>query len=133
MRHNREVAETILIVDDDADIRRLLDLELRRLGYETVFARDAISAVSAARSAKPALVVLDIGLPGGDGYLVMKRLRAFAELEATPIVVLTAGTRPETRERALAEGASAFLEKPFDADELAAAIREHIRPEPASA
>jgi DNA-binding response OmpR family regulator len=57
----------ILVVDDDGDIRELLTIQLRKSNYETVFASDGITAVSAARSERPELIILDLGLPAGEG------------------------------------------------------------------
>src|ERR687891_236701 len=111
----------ILIVDDDQDIRRLLGHRLKNEGYEAVFAGDAIAAVNVARKEGPDLILLDLGLPAGDGRLVMERLRAMPALEGIPIIVVTARDVSLERESLLAAGASAVFPKPFAYDDLVAA------------
>ena len=118
------MAKKILVVEDDQDIRRLLDLELEAEGFERAFAHDAVTATTIARKEQPELVILDLGLPGGDGFLVIERMRALRDLEMIPIVVVTARTTPEARERAEAAGVAAFFEKPFDADEVLTKVKE---------
>jgi DNA-binding response OmpR family regulator len=122
------MSKKILVVDDDSDIRDLLDLELRASGYDVVFARDAIGAVSTARKEKPDLILLDIGLPGGSGFVIMQRLRAFPALERTPIIVITASDPGDSRERSAEFGIAGFFHKPFDADELLAEIERALAP-----
>lgn len=116
------VGTKILIVDDDQDIRRLLGLRLKSGGYEVAFAGDAISAVNMARKEKPDLILLDLMLPAGDGYVVMERLRAMPALEGIPIIVVSARDPVTERERLVGAGADAFFHKPFDHDELLGAI-----------
>ena len=113
----------ILIVDDDADHRRGLNLRLRANHYDTAFAADAMQAVSAARKDRPDLVLLDLSLPGGDGIVVMERFRANAELSVIPVIVITGRDPLVNRQRALQAGAVAFFQKPVDNAELLAAIR----------
>jgi DNA-binding response OmpR family regulator len=117
------MASKILVVEDDQDIRQLLHLQLTSAGYETAFAADAASAVGAARRERPALIVLDLGLPAGNGFVVMERLRALPELEMTPVVVITARD-PSEGEKAVEAGARAFLHKPFDGEDLLEEIRK---------
>ena len=121
-------AKKILIVDDDPDIRELLNLQLRKRGYETAFAADAISAISVARKEAPDLILLDLGLPGGEGFTVMERLRSIAALGWIPIIVVSARDTELNRDRALAGGAKAFVQKPIDTDELIAAIEAELSP-----
>jgi CheY-like chemotaxis protein len=120
----------ILIVDDDQDIRRLLGIRLKGAGYDVVFAGDAIAAVNQARLERPDMILLDLGMPAGDGYLVMERLKAMPALEGIPVIVVSARD-PQTEEERLAEsGAEAFFRKPFDHEELLAAIARALGAEP---
>ena len=116
--------KTILIVDDDKDIIRLLSTRLRTNGYNTVFATDAYAATSLAKKSTPDLIILDIGLPGGGGVLVMERL----EFLPTPIpIIILTGTEPlDNEERALKSGTVAFFQKPPDSDKLLVAIQKAL-------
>jgi len=116
----------ILIVDDDQDIRRLLGHRLKSEGYAPVFAGDAISAVNSARKEAPDLILLDLGLPAGDGRIVMERLRAMPALEGIPIIIITARDLSLERESLAALGVHAMFQKPFDYDALLPAIRSGL-------
>ena len=113
----------ILIVDDDQDTRQLLKIRLEANGYEIAFAADAVTAIAIAREEKPDLVLLDFGLPGGDGVVVMERLKTFPALAHIPIVVVSAREPSATEPRATAAGAAAYVQKPIDNEELLGAIR----------
>ena len=113
----------ILVVEDDPDMRRALHIRLQAHGYETAWACDAVSAISQACSEKPDLVLLDLGLPGGDGFMVMVRLRALSPLALLPIIVVSAREEAPNRDRARRAGATGYFRKPVDADILASGIR----------
>jgi CheY-like chemotaxis protein len=112
----------ILIVEDDRDTRQLLKIRLESQGYETASAADAVGAISAAREERPDLILLDMGLPGGDGVVVMERLKTFPALEAIPVIVVSARDPSPTAARATDAGAEAYLQKPIDVLALLDAI-----------
>ncbi|MEO8258725.1 MAG: response regulator [Acidobacteriota bacterium] len=114
----------ILLVDDDQDLLRGMAISLKAGGYDVVSARDAISAVSTARSAEPDLIVLDIGLSGGDGFLVMERLNDLLTL--VPVIVVSATELGPNRQRALEAGAQAFFPRPVDRTAFMAAVRQAL-------
>ncbi|MGE0640054.1 MAG: response regulator transcription factor [Thermoanaerobaculia bacterium] len=114
----------ILIVDDEPNIVLSLEFLLGKAGYEVVVARDGESALAAAASSQPALVVLDLMLPDIDGYEVCRRLRQDPATAAVRIVVLTARGRDAERVRGLEEGADAYVTKPFSTRELIATVNE---------
>jgi two-component system KDP operon response regulator KdpE len=116
----------ILIVDDDLDMLRLLNSQLRADGYEVVSAQDGVSCISEARKEKPDLILLDLGLPAGDGFIALERLRGLLPLTGTPIVVLTGRSDEEARNRAMAAGATAFYEKSVQKETLLAAIGQLV-------
>ncbi|HLK34042.1 MAG TPA: response regulator [Terriglobales bacterium] len=122
------MATKVLVVDDDADIRRGLNVRLRANGYEVLFAADAISAVTVAVKEHPDLVILDIGLPAGDGYVVMERFQKHPALGCIPVIVLSARDVVENRQRALDAGAYAFFQKPADNNQLLRSIRAALDP-----
>lgn len=112
----------ILIVEDDKDVVNGMSIRLRANNYDVAVAFDASSAITVARNASPDLILLDLGLPGGDGYLVMQRLRSFPVLSGIPVVVITARAGTQHRDQAIRAGASYFLEKPVDNEDLLATI-----------
>jgi DNA-binding response OmpR family regulator len=116
----------ILIVEDDADVRLGLHVRLKTNRYDIFFAVDALSALSEARKHEPDLILLDLGLPAGDGFVVMDRLKAMPALAIIPIIVVSGRSGTANRERALKAGAKAFLEKPVDNAELLAVIRQAL-------
>ena len=82
-----------------------------------------MSAIGVAREERPDLILLDMGLPGGDGVVVMERLKIFPALAHIPVVVVSAREPTSTEERASAAGAEAYVQKPIDNEELLATIR----------
>jgi two-component system KDP operon response regulator KdpE len=116
----------ILIVEDDADVRMGLHVCLKANHYDIFFAVDALSSVAEARKHEPDLILLDLGLPAGDGFVVMDRLKAVPALAIIPVIVVSGRSGAANRERALKAGAKAFLEKPVDNAELLAVIRQAL-------
>src|SRR5881392_2988003 len=108
----------IMIVDDDPELRMALKLRLRANHYETVTASDSYSAISLAQKERPNLIILDLGLPAGGGYLVLKRLQESDTLSNIPVIVLTARDPVGNESRSLEAGAAAFFQKPADNNEL---------------
>jgi DNA-binding response OmpR family regulator len=118
--------QRILIVEDDPDIARLLALRLRASGYQPSIAGDAVTAMTVVQQEHPDLIVLDLGLPGGDGLLVLERLRAIQRLALLPVIVMSARDPDSVRERALEAGATDFFSKPLDMDALLTAIERQL-------
>jgi DNA-binding response OmpR family regulator len=116
-------AKKILIVDDDQDLVMGLVARLKATGYAVVSAADGVTAVAVARKERPDLILLDLGLPAGDGFMVLERLRTMVDLMATPVIVLSARDAAGNKQRALKAGALAFFQKPPDNRELLAEIR----------
>ena len=116
----------ILIVDDDKDVLKALSVRLKGSGYGVVYAADGIAAVSVARKEEPDVIILDIGLPGGDGFTVMERLAGILPVAQIPVIILTARDVSENEARARAAGAYAFLQKPIDNDVLLETIRKAL-------
>lgn len=114
----------ILIIDDDHDVRLGYHIRLKANHYETFFAADSLSCIMEARKHQPDLIILDLGLPGGDGFVVMERLKTNTYLAVIPVIIVTARDPSPNRERALRAGAKAFLQKPVNNDELLAVIRQ---------
>lgn len=121
-------SEKILVVEDDSTIRTLLGMALQGAGYADVtMAGRGDDGLEAVRRDRPDLVLLDVMLPGLDGFAVARRIRATAELAATRIIMLTARTEPEDICRGLEAGADDYVTKPFDRQVLLARIKAVLR------
>ena len=113
----------IMIVDDDPALRQALHLRLSANRYDIVSACDGYSALALAQKEHPDLVLLDLGLPAGDGLSVLRHMRQFPSLEGIPVIVLTARDPHVNELRSLEAGAVAFFQKPADNEELLGVIR----------
>jgi two-component system, OmpR family, response regulator MprA len=115
----------VLLVDDDAPIRRMLERTLTAEGYEVAAVPDGGSALAQVERSMPDVIVLDVAMPGIDGLSVTRRLRAKGL--PVPILLLTARDAVQERIAGLDAGADDYLVKPFDVDELSARIRALLR------
>ena len=113
----------ILIVDDDPDLCVGLQVRLNANHYDVALAADGAASIVEARKHKPDLILLDLGLPAGDGFSVLERLKVNDSLSSIPVVVLSGRDRVGNRDRALKAGAKAYLQKPMSNEKLLELIR----------
>jgi len=116
----------ILIVDDDPDITRLLKLALQQSGYSAIVVFDAITAIKSIKLNKPALIILDISMPGHTGIEVAEFTANDKKYAGIPIIVLTGSDDPEYKIQAEKLGVLAYIKKPFDVREVLGTIIEKI-------
>lgn len=122
--------QKVLVIEDDAVARADLWARLEASGYVVAQAADAASALTVVNRERPDLILLDLGLPAGDGYLVLERLRKIEALAAIPVLVLTGRTDAETRQRVAALGVAPLLTKPVETEALLAAVRVGLETKP---
>jgi DNA-binding response OmpR family regulator len=115
---------TVLVVEDEPDLRRSLDTVLRRAGYTVVLAEDGRAGLRAVHDVRPDALVLDIGLPGMDGWQVLARVR---DLSDVPVLLLTAHGAETEKVRGLRAGADDYLTKPYGNNELVARVQALLR------
>lgn len=120
-------APRILVIDDEAQIRRFLDIGLRAEGYEVLLAATAAEGLALAATRTPDLVILDIGLPDREGHDVLAELRQWSQL---PVLMLSVRDAESEKVRALDHGANDYMTKPFGIQELMARLRALLRNRP---
>jgi DNA-binding response OmpR family regulator len=116
----------ILVVDDDPDMRQTLQIRLKANGYDVHCAEDGMGAISEARKHTPDLIVLDLGIPAGDGFVVLDILKNNVDLSSIPVIVLSGRDRRANEERVLNAGGRAFLQKPVETNEFLAVIQHTL-------
>ncbi|MEK7866375.1 MAG: response regulator transcription factor [Planctomycetota bacterium] len=121
------MTKTVLLIDDEPDLVRLLDYNLTQAGYAVLSARDGASGLDLAARHAPDVVVLDVMMPGMEGWEVCRRLRASSTNPRVPILILTAKTEEADRVLGLELGADDYLTKPFSVREVVARVRALLR------
>ena len=116
----------LLVVEDEPVQLRILTSRLAAEGFDVVVARDGVQAVGMVRRETPNLVLLDIGIPGGDGYVVLQRLKALSQHAVVPIIAVSARSADTDREKMLALGADDYFQKPVNLPGLVDRINELI-------
>ncbi len=111
-------ARRIMIVDDEPDIVKAVAMRMRWAGYEVITASDGVSATQIAVKEQPDLIILDIGLPGGDGHTVARRLNDNVKTMSIPVIYLTARNASAEKKKASELGAFGYFTKPFKPEEL---------------
>ena len=117
----------ILVIEDETDIADLLALHLQRNGFTPILAHDGIHGLALAQAAGPALILLDLMLPGMDGVRVFKELRRDPRTRLTPVIMLTARAQTEDRVAGLELGADDYVTKPFSPKELMLRIKSVLK------
>ena len=114
----------ILIVEDDKDICKALAIRLKSCNYQVDIAEDAVTGVNHVVKNNPDLILMDISIPAGNGFILAERVRALPGIGNIPIIFMTANKQPELKQKAEEMGAAAFFEKPFDSNMLITKISQ---------
>ena len=122
------MSRRILVVDDQEDNRRILRDLLTNSGFEVVEAQTGEEAVTLAEARLPDLILMDIQLPGIDGYEATRQIKAKPALQATPLIVVTSYALSGDDAKAFAAGANGYVSKPFSPRALLAKVRELLGP-----
>ncbi len=117
---------TILLVDDNEDIREMMVRHLRKRGFAVLTAKNGLEAVLVAAQSLPSLILMDVNMPELDGYEATMQIRAADPAKRTPVIALTAYALPGDQARAVAAGCNAFHAKPVDFDKLVRQISELV-------
>lgn len=117
---------SVLIIEDDHNLREGLELLFQIEGYETFGASDGETGIKLIRAKQPDVVLTNFRMPLADGLDVLRAIREDGAIAQIPVIFLTANHRPSLRERAVRDGADAFLTKPFDTDELLRTVADFV-------
>ena len=118
--------KTILTVDDSATVRQMAGLVLRGAGYEVIEAIDGVDALSKMTGQELNLILTDLNMPNMDGLELTRRVRTLPNYKFVPVVLLTTESQPEKKQEGKAAGATAWIVKPFNPDQLLAVIKKVI-------
>jgi two-component system cell cycle response regulator DivK len=118
--------ELILIVEDNEKNRKLVRDVLQFRGYQTLEAENAEEGIRLAQESRPALILMDIQLPGMNGIEALKRLRADSKTKAIPVIAVTASAMTHDRQKIMAAGFDGYQSKPINVKEFIAAVREML-------
>ena len=118
----------ILLIEDNEMNRDMLSRRLQKRGYEVIAAADGEEGLAKARSEAPALILMDMSLPGIDGWEATRRLRADAQMKAIPVIALTAHAMADDRDKAVAAGCDDFDTKPIELPRLLSKIEALLEP-----
>jgi two-component system cell cycle response regulator DivK len=128
MMPRRATAPLILVVDDVGDNREMYAEFLEYEGYQVAQARSGVEALALAQTVTPALIVMDLSMPGMDGWEATRRLKADARMKSIPVLVVSAHALRGTEERAREAGADGFLTKPCLPEDLSAKVAAMLAP-----
>ncbi|WP_018866670.1 MULTISPECIES: response regulator [unclassified Thioalkalivibrio] len=117
----------VLVVDDSASMRQMVAFTLKQAGHEVTEGRDGNDGLGKAQGTKADLVITDVNMPGMDGLQLTRELRKLGDYKFTPILVLTTEAGPEKKQEGKAAGATGWLVKPFDPDQLMNTVNRVLR------
>ncbi|MFW6238317.1 MAG: response regulator, partial [Halanaerobiales bacterium] len=118
--------KSVLVVDDAKNILMVLEMSLKKAGYQVYTARDGLAGLQLAQKEQPDLILLDILLPKMNGFLVYEALQEEAETEDIPVVFLSARAEKEDLDKALSMGAADYLVKPINQNQLLSSVGNYI-------
>lgn len=124
MQERSQKTHTILVIEDEQDMLLLLRRILESEGYRVILATDGVYGMALLRETKPDLVLLDIMMPGPDGYMTLGSIRQYSNV---PVIMVTAKRETEALQKALVMGADDYVKKPFRPGELLARVKAKLR------